>query len=764
MISRFLYLFLFIFLSSSFANNEKNILILHSYHQTYKWTDDINKGISSVINNSNNNYKIFVEYMDTKRFVDDTHYEHLYNSYKKKYKKTKFDVIISSDDNAFNFLKKYNKTLFNSVPVLFSGVNYLKKEDLIGFDNFKGVSEQADIIENFKLIKDLFPNTKNIYTIFDNTTTGKRVEKEVKDVIKQLEKDGINYKFLTNTSFNELRDNVKALPKDSVILLSVFFRDSNNKFYEYYEVSQMISKESNIPLFGLWDFNLNNGIIGGYLTSGFFQGKNVAQLAKKVLNGTHIQNIDLVYEGANNYMFDFNKLQQFDIDKQKLPIGSYIENQPISFYEEYKREILTVLLILFLLLISVLLLLIILYQKSKNQLLMKKELKFQQTLMDTVDTPVYYKNKDGIYIGCNKAFVSYMSFKKGDLRRSDIIGKTVYDLLPKDLAKLHTKKDNELFKNRFTQTYEGLHRYIEEETKNLLFFKNVYYDENEKVAGLVGTIFDITDLKRTTEELDKLNKNLEKKVKQKSKELVKSEVLNSLGSIVAGVAHEINTPIGIGITASSHLDEMSKKIYSSYYTGEITEEDFEQFIHKSKELTNLINNNLNKTALLIKNFKQVSVDQVSENKREINIKEYINELIINVRSLTNNEKEINFDIDCKKVLNLNLYTASLSQIFTHLILNSIYHAYKDSQKGDIFIKIEKKKDRLEIQFKDYGSGIANENLSRIFEPFFTTQRINGRTGLGLNIVYNLVHVKFKGQISCESELDKGTNFKISLTI
>lgn len=777
----YLIVFFFFFTTNLNANNNQKVLVLHSYNQTYKWTDDINRGIKEVFN-TNSHIDFYVEYMDTKRFISPEYYDLLKKTYEKKYANVNFDLIISSDNNAFNFIKKYNDTLFKKTPVVFMGVNYLKPKDIEDFSNFTGINEQANIVKNYQLIKKLHPNIKNIYTIIDDTTTGNIVKKEALEIIKNYPDKSINFEIITKVTFEELKYKVQNLPKNSAILLSIFFRTKNNIALEYYEVSEMIEKYSKAPLYGLWDFNLGNGIIGGYLTSGYYHGKTAAQMGKQILEGTKVSDIPVLYKSPNKYIFDNNKLEAFNIGSINMPADSVIINRRINFFQEYKKEIITLIVVFIFMFVFIILLLINIQKRKIAEAKTKKQLKFQQDLIDSVQAPIYYKNKKGIYTGCNKAFEDLLQLSK-----DKIIGKSVYDMTTKEIADIYYKKDQELFNSGSHQKYEGIFKSPDNSRKNMIFYKNVYFDKNNNVDGIIGVMFDITQLKEVSKELNELNKNLEQEVERRTielkvtneeladsneelqmtifnleetqRQLVISEKMASLGGLVAGVAHEINTPVGIGITGITHFIELNKRITTLYKNEEMSEEEFEHFIDNSLEIANSINTNLLRTAQLVKSFKQISVDQTSEEKREFYLKEYIEEILLSMVNTTRKE-DINISIDCDKSIKIYACPGSFSQIITNLILNSIMHGFANKKGGDITIKVTLDNKKLKIIYTDNGKGIKEENLGKIFDPFFTTNRSNGGTGLGLNIIYNMVTSTLKGSITCKSSVDKGVEFTI----
>ena len=268
-----------------------------------------------------------------------------------------------------------------------------------------------------------------------------------------------------------------------------------------------------------------------------------------------------------------------------------------------------------------------------------------------------------------------------------------------------------------------------------------------------------TELEKSYKELEQILENLN----LTQEKLIESEKMASLGGLVAGVAHEINTPIGIGITAITHFIEMNKNIIKLYDKNEMSQEEFEDFLKTSKELAQMIFVNLNKTATLIKSFKQVSVDQISEDKRCFNLKEYINDTLLSISNITK-KTEIDIRVEGNSDIMLNSYPGAFSQVISNLVINSIRHAYGIKDKGCILINIESKNKNLIINYKDDGKGIKKEHLSKIFNPFFTTNRESGGTGLGLNIIYNIINNNLKGKITCVSEEGKGVLFKIIIPL
>jgi signal transduction histidine kinase len=266
------------------------------------------------------------------------------------------------------------------------------------------------------------------------------------------------------------------------------------------------------------------------------------------------------------------------------------------------------------------------------------------------------------------------------------------------------------------------------------------------------------ELLQQKEELQSTLENLKKTQEQ----LIESEKMAAIGGLVAGVAHEINTPVGIGITAISSLHDDIQRMVGLYEKEEISRKDFKEFLQSSENVSKLIQKNLERTASLVQSFKQVSTDQVTEQQRVFALKEYLNDILVSLQPKFRG-KHLNFKIDCDNNLKLNSYPGVYAQIFTNLLLNSLQHGFPERDTGTIDIQADIDKEMLKIQYSDDGAGINKNDLPHIFEPFYTTDQQHG-AGLGLNIVYNLVKQKLHGTITCESESGKGVVFKIKVPL
>ncbi len=273
------------------------------------------------------------------------------------------------------------------------------------------------------------------------------------------------------------------------------------------------------------------------------------------------------------------------------------------------------------------------------------------------------------------------------------------------------------------------------------------------------------ELEQQTDELTQQKEELQltlDRLKQTQDQLIQSEKMSALGGLVAGVAHEINTPVGISVTAASSLVEETKAMAEKYKENKISKADFKEYLSSAHQSSKLILANMERTAEMIQSFKMVSADQSTGEKRRVVLRSYMEDII---RSLYPKLKgrRISINLDVNPNLEADSYPGAVSQIFTNLIINSLTHGFTGDEKGEILIHSAIEDGILLINFQDNGRGIAKDNLPKIFDPFFTTNKKDG-TGLGLNIVYNLVTQKLNGSIQCNSTLGDGVEFKIEIPL
>lgn len=309
----------------------KQVLFINSYHQGYKFSDDITRALFETFNKQGN-IDLRIEYLDTKRVDSPAYLEQVRQLLQEKYKSADLDLIMSSDDAALNFLFKNADSLFPGVPVVFVGANFFDVSRLDGYERFTGISEEADIAGTLDIALTMHPEASKVVIVNDTTVTGKIVRELIDEVTPKYPQ--ITFEFLEDIAMQDLQRRLGSLTPDTIVLLTIFSRDGAGAFFEYDQYTSLIAQSSVVPVYGTWDFSLGYGIVGGKLTSGYTEGVRAAQLAVRVLGGENPVSIPVEKKTQSQYMFDYKALEKWGIDSSRLPEGSFILDRPVSFYEQ----------------------------------------------------------------------------------------------------------------------------------------------------------------------------------------------------------------------------------------------------------------------------------------------------------------------------------------------------------------------------------------------------------------------------------------------
>lgn len=364
------------------------------------------------------------------------------------------------------------------------------------------------------------------------------------------------------------------------------------------------------------------------------------------------------------------------------------------------------------------------------------------TILQTSMDAFWVMNLEGDILETNEAYKSLFGYSL-----LETINMNISDLdISRDKKEL--KELLEEIRNKGKDRFETKYRLKNGEIKYLEISVTFVDSLDEPIFEVFGR--DITERRLRDKEL-----------RRAQKQLIQSEKMAALGRLVAGVAHEINTPVGIGVTAVSHLAEKTKELVELYKEGNMKRGDLERFLKLAWESAEMTLKNLNNASELINNFKLVAADQTNNKKRKFNVKEYLDDIIISLKpklSKTDHTVMINCDED----LEIDNYPGAISQIITNFVMNSLIHGFEDKDDGQIKIQVLEEDEFIKLRYSDDGAGLPEEHINKIFEPFFTTKRGQGGTGLGLNLIYNIVNNILKGDIECKSTIGEGVSFIIKI--
>jgi signal transduction histidine kinase len=269
-------------------------------------------------------------------------------------------------------------------------------------------------------------------------------------------------------------------------------------------------------------------------------------------------------------------------------------------------------------------------------------------------------------------------------------------------------------------------------------------------------------IRRAKSELEAQNSALASALKQLQEaqsELVRQEKLASLGRLVAGVAHEINTPLGICVTATSHLVEELRLTRKDMEKGVLDEEGLQAFFSTVDQSLRIMTTNTQRAAALVRSFKQVAVDQSSENIRHFNLRKYLDEVLLSLQPKLKG-KPIKVTVDCPADIHLESFPGAVSQIVTNMVVNSLVHGFQEGQPGQITLRGQLEGDQVLLDYSDDGAGMDAATLGQLFDPFFTTKRGSGGSGLGAHILYNLVTGPLGGTVKVVSSPGMGLHYQL----
>lgn len=306
--------------------------------------------------------------------------------------------------------------------------------------------------------------------------------------------------------------------------------------------------------------------------------------------------------------------------------------------------------------------------------------------------------------------------------------------------------------NRFATVFRDITERIEAQEKA----RKLNEELERRVAERTAELWEANS---ALQETNKALRESQKQIREAQAELIESKKMAALGGLVAGVAHEINTPVGIGVTAASHLAEKTARFVEAYSAKDVKRSDLEEYLEVCTEASGMIQVNLNRAAELIQSFKQVAVDRSSQKRRSFAMKSFVDEVLLSLRpELKRTEHRV--EVECPEDLVVDGYPGALSQILTNFVMNSLLHGFEGVEAGLIRIVAERDGDDVRLVYTDDGRGMDRPTLEKIFEPFFTTKRGRGGSGLGLHVVYNLATQTLGGRIGCQSSPGQGTRFEL----
>lgn len=713
-----------------FAQNNKNILIINSYHRGFQWSDDIIKGIEKVLYDTKINSTVL--YMDSKRISSEEYYKELRDLYQLQLKKSKFDLIVAVDNFAYEFALKNYKNLFTDEPLFFIGLEQYSQEKV---DKYKltgkvsGLMEKRAIDDVVKVMHTLMPRLRKMYIVNDKSKNGDDTDPFIQSAMYDL-KSTTQVEYIRSSDLESLKQRFSQYKANEAILFIRFYNDKDGHFYNNSEIAEMINA-SKLPVFSTDTLFISRGSVGGKLVNiehlGQNAGKRILQLLHKTLQTPFIK-----IDNAHEYIFDYNKLQEFKLNANRISKPFSYVNSPISFFDKNRQFIEFVFLLSPFLLFLILGLIHNLYLRIKSAKLLKQRMQFDKVLLDAIKSPIVWQDDNGKVVDCNAMFKDFLSFP-----------------LPKD--KSHSIKEHiESFKNKPIK--HSLQSFIDKTPgKSQLAITNKNNDEyiylvdqtdyTENIYKTSGTVTVFTDITKERQAVKEMTKHQEFIIQQSK--------LAEIGEIFSSIAHQWKSPLVEIATIAQ------EQLYNE--DGEIDEANSEyvnDIMVQVKYMTQTINN--------FQKFIMPSTQKVV-----FDISESVHEMLEIIRhNMKYNYIDVNVQVKPQTNLMILGYKNELMQTLLNIVNNAKDAIIKEKSKqaidkGCIDISIKNVDNLVQIEIQDNGGGIKEEYLDQIFEAYFTTK--NNGHGIGLYMAKLIIEDKIGGNIIA-ANTPKGAKFTIQLEL
>nr|WP_287410560.1 ABC transporter substrate binding protein [Pseudodesulfovibrio sp.] len=710
---------------------KKSILYLNSYHHGYRWSDSILEGVRSVLDKSQYKIDLQIEYMDAKRYNYEDVTALFLRLYKEKFANKQFDAVMVSDNDAFTFASQYRDELFPGVPIIFSGVNDFKANDLKQ-DNITGIVELFDMAKTLEVALKLHPEKKRMVVVGDSSTAGTTIKHQIEAVVPQF-KDRLIVDYWIDMSMRTVLDRVSTLPKDTFLFAIPSYQVINGRFSTAQEVVESIYEYSSVPIYTCWEFLLGHGTVGGRMISGYLHGQTAAKVTLKVLSGIPADSIKVARTPMGEYLFDYNVMKRLKIQENQLPEGSRIINAPKAFYELPKELFWTIMISFALLLLILIFLIMGMLERRKVERKVKDQLAFQQTLMDTVPQLVSWKDVKGRYLGTNRAFAEFFGMESSHSANR----KTSRDVMrDPDYIDWAVGADKAVIHNQ--HAFRKVRRKLLDANGDPAWIEVNKVPINDRSGQIVGVL-------STAENITK-ERNLEK-------QLLQSQKMEAIGTLAGGIAHDFNN-ILTSIINSTEL------AVGDIAPDTVTGKDLKRVLKAARRGGRVVKQILAFSRPSTEGFRSTDVGAV------------ITEVLGLMESSMPRNIEVRSTI-ASSLAHVHADPTQIHQVAMNLCTNS-FHALRETG-GRIDVRLDQADlaeddadmlglipgEYVRLVIEDNGPGIPPDILDKIFDPFFSTKDKTEGTGLGLAVVHGIVR-SHKGGLQVTPRRGGGTAFFIYL--
>ncbi len=755
-------------------DGKKSILVLNSYHQGLSWTDGESQGIAEIIGQPGSGYSLFFEYMDWKNNPTEGNLEHLYAYFKYKYAQKPMDLVITTDDAALEFALKNRAELFSDAPVVFCGVNAEGAAKLTkGYSRVTGVLEEVDPEQTIRLAMDLNPRISEILVMYDNTESGLSTGAMTLQRIREIN-PGIKIKTLNDKNMAQILEAVKQVPEDGIILITTYYVDAEGTVVGFEDSCRLVSENSSVPVYHLYDFGIGHGAMGGSMLSGKMQGENAAKIAMRILGGEDIGNIPQSNERTTRFIFDYSQLQRFNISLDKIPKGSQIINKPFSFLETYRHIVIGTLLIFTILLAFIWGLVFHvrkinkmrkeLYDKHEELTQIYEELMVSEETLreqyeelsvmqkDLVSSEERYallfeRMLNGFFVFepvvNHENRLTDIRFKNVNpgfehqtgVKANDITGKTWMEVFK------YPSQDLNILQGIW-QTGEAEHFETYSPELGIYYLVNAFKISDNRI----GVVFEnITEYKQAIKEIRELNEGLEQRVNERTSEL--QSVVSELEAFTYTVSHDLKSPLRA-------VDGYSRILLEDY--GERLDKDAREIIGNIRSICRDMIEMINKL------LQYSTTSRLGLNKSEIDMEEMVLSIFSELKSTCpGRDLRLNIETGLPKLWADRIL---LKQAIYNILSNGVKFT-KNRQKAVISVGSTITGDEYVFYFKDNGVGFDMEfsgKLFGLFQRLHTNSEFEG-SGIGLVTIKKIIQ-KHGGRTWIEGRVDEGATVYFTLPL
>jgi len=855
---------------SAVVKRPYRVLVLHSFNQGNFRTDGLARGIADAFQDSGLGIQTATEYLDlpilgnTPQFPD--FLEGKRASIKALLDAGPVDAVLLTDLVAMNFWAENSAGLGPDIPVVYCGVGDSIPADILALKRVTGVVERPGFGDTIREARRLFPKADKLLVVGE---PGLMFEANKKLLHADMDafKSELQVEYLADKDIEAIERRLSQL-EPGWLVLTVGRPEQNGKVMYQTDAAARLSKASRAPVFAMWRSWMGHGPVGGKIIVPEDQGEAAAELMAEILRGRSADQLPPRVEQAGRYVFDHTVMERFGLRESQLPPGALVLNKPVSFYETNRHLVWVWGLVTALLFVISAALALYVAQRRRAQDLLAAQANFTQSLMEAMPTPVFYKDANGLYQGCNRAFEEFFQTP-----RKDLIGKSVFDIYPPEEAAVFKRKDDELMAAQAPQRYE-FDKASPNGVRQVMIQKAVYRNAAGRSVGLVGVFVDVTDLRRAEREVQKTGSYLQAILDSsplaifcvdeegvithtnlKARELcagrpltrlqealdrmgflmdsvrdsiatgelhalprqvtevdgaphaedvviyplyaiglreavvciddvterhrmqqmlVQSEKMMSVGGLAAGMAHEINNPLG-GIMQSAQvvMNRMRVDLAANRREAEKLDcpmETIRAYLD-ARDIPELLGN-LRECA---KRAADIVANMLEFSRRSSSawLPVEVNALVEKALELCLQDYNLSEKYDFKRIVIHREFDAAnpsvpcsaqqIQQVVFNILRNAAQAmAEAGTPEPSITVRTGKNDECVFIHVSDNGPGMDEATKRKVFEPFFTTKEPGLGTGLGMSVSYFIVRENHGGEIDVDSEPGKGARFTVRL--